>query len=389
MKTRSVLATAALLPTLLLGGSVLAQDAKPPETQPAPQTIDPDARKTLETMAAAHYGLKSFSAKVSALQQQGERKQATEGSIAFSRPGKARASATTVGATDGARTVITDGASVFNLEESAKRYQQNKATGPADQAIAAAINESRALALPLFGLLTFEKSEFDKLMPGAATSMTLERGGTADGVAVDKVRGTLSGIGGQPGVTILYTIGAEDHLLRQVELSATIQNQSFIIREDFSEVKANPELSATLFALPEGATKIEAPTPPAAPKKPLPPLPANAKTITTPSGLKYVDIVVGTGPVAKNGKSVSVHYTGTLTDGTRFDSSKDRGQPFSLSLPGGVIAGWNEGLLGMKVGGKRRLIIPAKLGYGANGTPGGPIPPNATLLFDIELLGVK
>ena len=111
--------------------------------------------------------------------------------------------------------------------------------------------------------------------------------------------------------------------------------------------------------------------------------------ITTPSGLGYIDEIVGDGDIAKAGQTVSVHYTGKLKDGSKFDSSHDRKQPFSFPLGAGrVIKGWDEGVAGMKVGGKRKLIIPADLGYGAKGA-GGVIPPNAELHFDVELLGVK
>jgi FKBP-type peptidyl-prolyl cis-trans isomerase len=114
---------------------------------------------------------------------------------------------------------------------------------------------------------------------------------------------------------------------------------------------------------------------------------------TTPSGLIYKDNEVGTGDEAVSGNSVSVHYTGWLQEpngdkGKKFDSSVDRGQPFSFRLGAGqVIRGWDEGVAGMKIGGKRTLIIPSELGYGARGA-GGVIPPNATLIFDVELLGV-
>jgi FKBP-type peptidyl-prolyl cis-trans isomerase FkpA len=115
----------------------------------------------------------------------------------------------------------------------------------------------------------------------------------------------------------------------------------------------------------------------------------------TPSGLQYEDTVSGTGAEATAGQRVRVHYTGWLHDptaansrGRKFDSSKDRGQPFAFGLGGGeVIGGWDEGVRGMKVGGTRVLTIPAELGYGARGA-GGVIPPNATLVFEVELLGV-
>ena len=110
---------------------------------------------------------------------------------------------------------------------------------------------------------------------------------------------------------------------------------------------------------------------------------------TTASGLQYQDEVVGEGQQAKRGDHVSVHYTGTLTDGKKFDSSRDRNKPFEFALgTGTVIRGWDEGVAGMKVGGKRRLVIPSQLGYGAAGA-GHVIPPNATLVFDVELLGVR
>lgn len=115
----------------------------------------------------------------------------------------------------------------------------------------------------------------------------------------------------------------------------------------------------------------------------------NNQEVTTSSGLKYVDQVVGMGEAAVAGKNVSVHYTGWLESGKKFDSSVDRGQPFSFPLGAGrVIKGWDEGVQGMKVGGKRKLTIPSDLGYGSRGA-GGVIPPNATLIFDVELLGVR
>jgi len=112
------------------------------------------------------------------------------------------------------------------------------------------------------------------------------------------------------------------------------------------------------------------------------------ETISTPSGLKYVDLKVGDGAEPKTGQTVVVHYTGTLEDGTKFDSSRDRSSPFQFKLGvGQVIKGWDEGVASMKVGGRRKLIIPADLGYGSRGA-GGVIPPNATLIFDVELLKI-
>jgi peptidylprolyl isomerase len=126
-----------------------------------------------------------------------------------------------------------------------------------------------------------------------------------------------------------------------------------------------------------------------APKDKGTPNPDDKDVVTTKSGLKYVDRKVGDGDEAKAGATVKVHYTGTLENGKKFDSSVDRGQPFSFKLGvGQVIKGWDEGVAGMKIGGKRKLIIPSELGYGARGA-GASIPPDSVLIFEVELLGVS
>ncbi|MBI3649777.1 MAG: FKBP-type peptidyl-prolyl cis-trans isomerase [Acidobacteria bacterium] len=115
-----------------------------------------------------------------------------------------------------------------------------------------------------------------------------------------------------------------------------------------------------------------------------------SKEITTISGLKYIDLVEGKGASPSRGQAVTVHYTGWLEDGKKFDSSVDKGQPFTFPIGvGRVIKGWDEGVMTMKLGGKRKLIIPAPLGYGTRGAGNGLIPPNATLIFEVELLGIK
>ena len=140
----------------------------------------------------------------------------------------------------------------------------------------------------------------------------------------------------------------------------------------------SPETPATTPATsPTGSGAVQEPAPAAGPGK--------TADVTE---LKIEDQVVGTGAEAKSGDTVSVHYTGWLTDGSKFDSSRDSGKPITFGLGNGeVIAGWDQGLAGMKVGGKRKLTIPPDLGYGAYGA-GGVIPPNATLVFEVELLAV-
>jgi len=126
----------------------------------------------------------------------------------------------------------------------------------------------------------------------------------------------------------------------------------------------------------------------AAPKPSAAPTPPPVANAAPEAPLGVVDVKVGTGPEAKAGDKVKVHYTGTLTNGTEFDSSRKRNQPFEFVLgQGRVIKGWDQGVAGMKVGGKRKLTIPPGLGYGARGA-GGTIPPNATLLFDVELVEI-
>jgi peptidylprolyl isomerase len=150
-----------------------------------------------------------------------------------------------------------------------------------------------------------------------------------------------------------------------------------------NEALADSQSNATLLAMNSSKPTPQKKTPTMSSPSP------SSSEVTTPSGLKYVDVKVGDGATPQKGQTVEVHYTGTLENGQKFDSSRDRNQTFKFQIgEGQVIKGWDEGLSTMKVGGSRKLIIPPDLGYGARGA-GGVIPPNATLLFDVELVGVK
>ena len=141
------------------------------------------------------------------------------------------------------------------------------------------------------------------------------------------------------------------------------------------ETSANPAVDKTILMTMNSNSESEQTT--------------STDTVTTDSGLQYIELKPGDGATPQKGQTVVVHYTGTLEDGTKFDSSRDRNRPFSFKLGvGQVIPGWDEGIASMKVGGRRQLIIPPELGYGSRGA-GGVIPPNATLLFDVELLKIS
>ena len=193
-----------------------------------------------------------------------------------------------------------------------------------------------------------------------------------------------------PSYSILFDEGAKNAQAYGVQgfpAAFLIDASGKVIWEGFPvpEVKELPKLieKALSEAKPDSGKKPEPKAEPAKKEE-------TKGEVKTASGLRYVDLAEGRGAAAKRGDTVKVHYTGWLENGTKFDSSVDRGEPFEFALGSGqVIKGWDEGVSGMKVGGKRKLIIPAELGYGTRGAGGGKIPPGATLVFEVELLGIQ
>lgn len=179
----------------------------------------------------------------------------------------------------------------------------------------------------------------------------------------------------------LDEIRGEDFKLRLYGLTAVVTGRSTYIREGKAlGTSSHTEVWVKRAGLWKAVSWVSVPLKSSV---------LGAKAVTTESGLRYEDTVVGTGASPQPGHEVTVHYTGMLEDGTKFDSSVDRGQPFKFNIGiGRVIKGWDEGVMTMKVGGKRKLVIPPQLGYGARGA-GGVIPPNATLVFEVELLDTK
>lgn len=427
-------------------------DPQPPTTQPEPvappaPTMDPKVKALLDTCKDAYSKVTNISA-TSSLVVKGttaeEDGMNSSGGFTLSAPNKFRWEWKSKA---GEYLAVSDGVKLWLLNKTTKQYLEK--TAPSREQIGMTVamemvplgedlNASFLLgATPLDGFLG------DLAMKGKVTETE-----TVDGVLMDVITSTEANF--PPGVTTnkylakLY-IGAVDHLLYGVrlEMDAAFGAEKMVMEAKYSSAwNTTPTVADDTFkfAAPAGVKKVttfrpdiapspapvKKPAPAKAAKKPTkspmkkpvtaktPPAktkapaksktpakkpavskpaatktpPAKAVEVTTASGLKYTDTVVGKGDAVKTGDTVSVHYTGTFTDGKKFDSSKDRNEPFQFTVGArSVIPGWDEGLVGMKVGGTRKLVVPPQLGYGPNDY--GPIPGNSTLHFNIELLAIK
>ena len=334
--------------------------------------VDPGVKAELARCFAAHRALMSLSVDIRVTSRGVPTLRNGVVQVALARPGRLRMEG--FGALREVGTCLLVASNGFVYEASSPQKLYKSKSVPIDgDALTYGLASADMLPLLFFSRLMVEKDGLELLLQD-----------------YPKVQLTREALIGAPALRVFdfqkrdtrvqLRFDEKDCLLRQVLL---IQG-ALEIRESYQNLRINPRLPETLwnFVPPRGFRDEDAPPPV------LPPAPKlGARSVTTPTGLQYLDLKKGTGLPAKNGMTVVVHYTGYLTDGTKFDSSLER-EPFTLKLPGPVILGWNEGLLGMCRGGKRKLVIPPSLGYGEAGA-GGKIPPNATLIFEIEVLSVQ
>jgi hypothetical protein len=335
----------------------------------------------VEEMVAAHRRVQRFSGEWDIVEITDGRKKNISVSFGFERPSKVKTTGNFTQRRE-KRSAICDSNALF-LDKDGK--YEKRPDAPTAQTIAEAFSyTSFESGTGLWSVLfTEEDAKQVVLPPQGIKTMTTEPMQVVAGEECDIVvmRGDAP-TGGNYSVT--YAISRNDSLLRRLTVTVRTAGSTYTIVETVSRVQLNPNFPANYFVFERGEKSQKIPT-----EAPKIPFVSNKNPIKLPNGMKYQEMIIGEGRAVQNGDRVVVHYTGMFLNGTKFDSSRDRKQPFEFTIgEGKVIKGWEEGLIGMRVGGRRKLTIPPKLAYGEKGA-GGVIPPNATLVFDIEVLGIS
>lgn len=376
---------AALL--LLSAAPASARRDDPPPAAPAPAApaaIDPAARAVLDRMAVAYRDLKALSLSLEfSGKAPGRPDAASRASLLFQRPGNLRLTVTDTVHNEVTRRVLTGRTLYEDSSVDRTRYMRR----PVRSDLEGIQQSFRSAGTGLLMILLTQPDAVSILQSPPPKQMTKEADAAVEGVAVEVVTLSFETPDGKGSYRL--EIGKDDHLLRRLRITGALNNNPVDLTETCREVQVNPVVAADAFVYtPEPGAKVTTPETGGTSMRRVAPLRFTAKARTTRSGLRYEDVVVGKGAVARAGMEVTVHYTGMLVDGRIFDSSQERRKPFRFSLGvGRVIPGWDEGVAGMRVGGRRYLKIPPSLGYGKQAV--GAIPPGSTLLFEVDLLDAR